>query len=44
MAAGELIVGPLLSSKVRPTELADSYDALESRKDKVIGILLDWRQ
>ena len=44
MAAGELIVGPLLSSEVRPTELADSYDALESRKDKVIGILLDWRQ
>jgi 2-desacetyl-2-hydroxyethyl bacteriochlorophyllide A dehydrogenase len=44
MAAGELIVAPLLSGVVRPMALADSYDALESRKDEVIGVLLDWHQ
>jgi 2-desacetyl-2-hydroxyethyl bacteriochlorophyllide A dehydrogenase len=44
IAVGELIVAPLLSSVVRPMDLANSYNALENRKDEVIGILLDWRQ
>jgi threonine dehydrogenase-like Zn-dependent dehydrogenase len=43
MAAGEIIVAPLLSRIVDPLELEATYVALEERREEVVGVLLDWQ-
>jgi len=44
IASGAIKVQPLLSKVIAPAELAASYRELESRKDQVLGVLLDWHR
>jgi threonine dehydrogenase-like Zn-dependent dehydrogenase len=39
-----LIVEPLISQKVPPSEIGASYQALLHHKELVIGVLVDWSQ
>lgn len=42
LADGTLNVGPLISRIAAPEEITDCYRALDTEKDKVIGVLLRW--
>jgi 2-desacetyl-2-hydroxyethyl bacteriochlorophyllide A dehydrogenase len=44
LAASKLVVAPLVSHRLPAAQAVEVYDAIVSRPEEYLGVLLDWRQ